>query len=101
MREVPFISDWIKEAEEEGVRRGFLQGQQEGKQEGKQEGYVQARREDIISLLDDKFGVVKKSILEHLDKVDRVESLKMLLKRVSKAETQEEFLDLIKIAVGE
>ena len=89
MREVPFISDWIKE------------GWQEGRQEGRQEGYAQARREDIISLLEDKFGIVKGNILKSLDKVERVESLRMLLKRVSKVETQEEFLDLIKIAVGE
>ena len=89
MREVPFISDWIKE------------GIQEGRQEGLQEGYAQARREDIISLLEDKFGVVKGNILKSLDKVERVDSLRMLLKKVSKVETQEEFLDLIKVAEGE
>jgi predicted transposase YdaD len=93
MHEVPFISDWIREGRQEG--------RQEGLQEGLQKGYVQACREDIISLLEDKFGVVKKNILDYLDKVERVESLRMLLKRVSKVETQEEFLDLIKIAVGE
>jgi len=85
MREVPFISDWIKE----------------GRQEGRQEGYAQARREDIISLLEDKFGIVKGDILKSLDQVERAESLRMLLKRVSRVETQEEFLDLVKIAVGE
>jgi hypothetical protein len=91
--EVPFISDWIKEAEEEATRRALLQG--------RQEGYAQACKEGIISLLEDKFGVVKKKILNYLDKVERVESLRMLLKRVSKVETQEEFLDLIEIAMGE
>ena len=93
MREVPFISDWIKEAEEEGARQGLLQG--------RQEGYTQAHREDIISLLEGKFGVVNGNILESLDKVDRTDSLRMLLKKVLEVETQEEFLDLIKIAVGE
>ena len=85
MREVPFISDWIKE----------------GWQEGRQEGYIQACRESIISLLEDMFGVVKRDILDYLDKVERAESLRMILKRISRVETQEEFLDLIKIAVGE
>jgi len=85
MREVPFISDWIKE----------------GWQEGRQEGYAQACKEDIISLLEAKFGVVNGNILRSLDKVDRVESMRMLLKKILEAETQEEFLDLIKIAVGE
>jgi len=47
MREVPFISDWIKE--------GWQEGLQEGLQEGRQEGYAQACREDIISLLEAKF----------------------------------------------
>lgn len=86
MRQVPFISDWIEE------------GRQEGLQEGRQKGYVQARREDIISLLESKFGVVNGNILKSLDKVERVESLRMLLKKVLEVETQEEFLDLIKIA---
>ena len=89
MREVPFISDWIKE------------GWQEGRQEGRQEGYTQACKEGIISLLEDKFGIVQGNILKSLDKVERIESLRMLLKRASKVETQEEFLDLIKIAVVE
>ena len=93
MREVPFISDWIKE--------GWQEGRQEGLQEGRKEGYAQACREDIISLLEDKFGVVNGNILKSLDKVERVESLRMLLKKVPKVKTQEEFLDLIKIAVGE
>lgn len=85
MREVPFISDWIKE----------------GWQEGHQEGYAQACREDIISLLEGKFGIIKGNILKSLDKVDRLESLRILLKKVLDVETQEEFLDLIKIAVSE
>jgi len=88
MREVPFISDWIKEAEEEAAKRG------------RQEGLQQARREAIIDLLEDKFGVVNGSILEFLEKVNRIESLRMLLKRVPKVETQDEFQDLIKIALG-
>ncbi|HIE30588.1 TPA: hypothetical protein EYP66_25295 [Candidatus Poribacteria bacterium] len=41
MREVPFISDWLKEERQEGLL------------EGRQEGYAQACREDIISLLED------------------------------------------------
>ena len=89
MYEVPFISDWIRE------------GRQEGRREGREEGYIQACREDVISLLEDKFGIVKKNILNHLDKVERIDSLRMLLRKVSKVETQGEFLDLIKIAVGE
>ena len=105
MREVPFISDWLKEERQEGLlegrQEGHQEGHQEGLQEGRQEGYAQACREGIISLLEDKFGIVNGKILKSLDKVERTESLRMLLKRVPKVETQEEFLDLIKIAVGE
>jgi len=93
MREVPFISDWIRE--------GWQEGRQEGLQEGRQEGYAQAYRESIIFLLEDKFEVVSGNILKSLDEVERVESLRMLLKKVPKVETQEEFLDSVKIAVGE
>ena len=93
MREVPFISDWIKE--------GWQEGRQEGRQEGHQEGYAQAFRESIISLLEDKFGIIKGNILKSLDKVERVENLRMLLKKVSNVETQNEFLNLIKIAIND
>ena len=100
MRNVSFIEDWIKEAEEEATRRGLQQGIQQGIQQGVQQGYAQACREDIVSLLEDRFELIKASILEQLEKVVRVESLRMLLKKVPKVETQEEFLEFIKIAVG-
>jgi len=50
--------------------------------------------------LEKKFGIVKPSLLEELEKVKRVESLKMLLNRTIEVQTQEEFLSLIKLAAG-
>ena len=101
MREVPFISDWIKEAEEEATRRALLQGRQEGLEQGLEQGYTKAYKESIISLLEDKFEVVNGNILELLEKVSRVDSLRMLLKKAAKVETQDEFRKLIKITLGE
>ncbi len=108
MRNVSFIEDWIKEAEEEaarrglqqGIQQGIQQGLQQGIQQGVQQGYAQACREDIVSLLEDRFELIKGNILEQLENVVRVESLRMLLKKVPKVETQEEFLEFIKFAVG-
>lgn len=89
MRQVSFIEDWIKEAEAKAAERGIQQGIQ------------QAYKESIISFLEDKFGIVEANILDKLEKVVRVESLRMLLKKTPKVETQDEFLKLIKIALGE
>ena len=89
MRSVPIIQDWI----EEGI--------QQGRQEGRQEGYTQAFKESIISILGNKFGIVKSALLDELEKVKRVESLKMLLNRTMAIQTQEEFISLVKIAAGE
>ena len=100
MREVPFISDWIKEAEEEAARKALRQGHQEGWEEGMQQGYTKAYKESIISFLADKFEVVNGNILELLEKVNRIDSLRMLLNKAPKVETQEEFQKLVKIALG-
>ena len=54
MRSVPIIQDWI----EEGI------------QQGRQEGYIQARKEDIISILENRFGIVKSALLDELEKKD-------------------------------
>jgi len=89
MRSVPIIQDWI----EEGI--------QQGRQKGRQEGYIQACKESIVSILENRFGIVKPALLDELEKVKRVESLKMLLNRTTEVQTQEEFLSLIKLAAGE
>jgi flagellar biosynthesis/type III secretory pathway protein FliH len=85
MRSVPFIQDWV----EEGI------------QQGRQEGYTQAFKESIISILGNKFGIVKSALLDELEKVKRAESLKMLLNRTMAIQTQEEFISLIKLAAEE
>jgi len=101
MRSVPIIQDWIEEGIQQGIQRGVQQGRQEGWRDGRQEGYIQARKEDIISILEKRFGIVKAALLDELEKVKRAESLKMLLNRTIEAQTQEEFLSLIKLAAGE
>ena len=85
MRSVPIIQDWIDH----------------GWQEGRQEGYTQACREGIVSILEKRFGIVKPSLLDELEKVQRVENLKMLLNKTIEVQTQEELLSLIKLAAGE
>lgn len=73
----------------------------EGLQEGRQEGYTNAYRETVATLLEDKFGIIRPNVLEALEKVDRIENLKALVRKAPKVETQDEFLDLVKIAIGE
>jgi len=89
MRSVPIIQDWIEE------------GLQQGLQQGRQEGYTQAYKEMIISVLENKFGIVKPGLLDELERVKRNEGLRILLNRAMEAQTQEDFLSLIKLALGE
>ena len=105
MRSVPFIQEWIEqgvqEGRQKGQKEGLQQGLQKGLKEGLQEGYTKAYKEIILSTLENKFGIVKPALLDELDEIKRAESLKMLLNRTKEVQTQEDFLALIKLAVGE
>ena len=91
MRQVSFIEQWILDAEEEAARKSLAQGIQQGA--------LEAYRDSVTFLLEDKFGIVQASVLNRLDKIYRVESLKSLIRQAPKVSTQAEFLDLINRAI--
>ena len=79
LRGSSLIEDWV----EEGIQKGI--------QQGIQQGYIRALREDVVSLLEERFGVVEADILEALQKVDQVEALKTLHKNAVWVDSLEEF----------
>jgi len=62
----------------------------EAKMEGKMEGKIESLRENIIDLIDVKFGVVDKSITEKVNQIDNIETLKQILRIVGKSQSLDE-----------
>jgi len=60
------------------------------KMEGKMEGKIESLRENIIDLIDVKFGVVDKSIAEKVNQIDNIETLKQILRLVGKSQSLDE-----------
>ncbi len=53
----------------------------------KMEGKIESLRENIIDLIDVKFGVVDKSIAEKVNQIDNIETLKQILRLVGKSQS--------------
>jgi len=64
-----------------------MEAKMEGKMEGKIEGKIESLRENIIDLIDVKFGVVDKSIAEKVNQIDNIETLKQILRLVGKSQS--------------
>ena len=62
----------------------------EARMEGKIEGKIESLRENIIDLIDVKFGVVDKSIVEKVNQIDNIETLKQILRLVGKSQSLDE-----------
>jgi predicted transposase YdaD len=85
-----FLYKW---GEEEGEKRGFEKGKQEGLKEGKQEGLKEA----ILLGVQIKFGKSKvKEIKTLLEKVDDLNHLKKIKRKIIEAKTWDDFIRYIK-----
>ncbi|MBF0191361.1 MAG: Rpn family recombination-promoting nuclease/putative transposase [Magnetococcales bacterium] len=70
----------------EGKQEGMLIGKQEGKQEGMLEGMLEGKAEMLLQLLQERFGVIPKSIQEQVTNAG-LDDLKAWTSRLFKAES--------------
>jgi hypothetical protein len=95
IEDLPVIGDLLREAEreamEKGVEKGLKEGLKEGLQKGLQEGLVKAKQEDIIKVLEAKFGKLSKTINSKIKKINDLNKLEALLLEAVKSESLEEF----------
>ncbi|MCL6447886.1 MAG: hypothetical protein K6U04_06995 [Armatimonadetes bacterium] len=75
LQEADIVQDWINEGFEKGIEKGK----------------VKAIRDDILDVLSERFGVVKKGIGKKLAAIDDPAVLRSLLKKSVKVESLEEF----------
>jgi len=75
------VMEWTREWKKEGVQEGLQKGRQEGLQKGRQEG-VHAFQEFLLSEMADRFGPVPKTIRRRVEKIQDLDELKRLGKRL-------------------
>jgi hypothetical protein len=82
---------WI----EQGVQQGIQQGVQQGIQQGVQQGILQSTREDVMDILELRFGVIPESIVKRLNEIYDPSILKMLHRKAVKLDSLEGFREII------
>ncbi|MGB9887968.1 MAG: Rpn family recombination-promoting nuclease/putative transposase [Moorellales bacterium] len=87
LQEADIVQDWINE--------GFQKGMERGMEKGLEKGEIKAIREDILDVLSERFGVVRKGIATKLAAIDDPAVLRSLLRRSVKVENLEEFVRLL------
>ena len=87
---------WI----EQGLEKGLQQGLQEGLQKGLQKGKLQTAREAVIETLELRFGVVPRSIIKEIDKIEELTLLKILHKQGVTFESLDQFKEVLVVAMA-
>ncbi|MBU1706130.1 hypothetical protein KKG19_05405 [Patescibacteria group bacterium] len=83
MREATIFQDWFLEAEEKGMEKGM------------EKGTMKAIQEDIRNILEERFGIVKESILNAVYEIKSVPFLRTILRQSVRVKSPEELKDLI------
>ena len=88
---MPFVTSIERFAREEGLSEGILRGRQEGREEGQ----MLALKESIRDLLEARFGVAPQEILDRMDGVSDLATLRLWLRRAATIESLEAFQALL------
>ncbi|MCD6184483.1 MAG: hypothetical protein J7K84_01635 [Deltaproteobacteria bacterium] len=78
-KETVMLAQYIRE-------KGMQQGMQQGIQQGIRQGIVQAAREDIIEVLELRFGKISPAIIDRINQINDPSKLKKLLKKAVQVE---------------
>jgi len=89
-----FFYKWGKE---EGLKEGLKEGEQRGIEKGKQEGKQEGLKEAILLDVQIKFGKSKtKEVKTLLEKVDDVNYLKKIKRKIIEAKTWDDFIKIFR-----
>ena len=100
---MPFVTSIERFAREEGLSEGILRGRQEGREQGREEGREEglsrgqmlALKESIRDLLEARFGVVPQAILDRMDGVSDLSTLRLWHRRAVTIESLKAFQGLL------
>ena len=88
---MPFVTSIERFAREEGL----MKGREEGLSEGLSRGQIIALKESIRDLLEARFGVTPQAILDRMDGVSDLTTLRLWLRRTATIESLEAFQALL------
>jgi predicted transposase YdaD len=98
-RKMPYITSverlGIEKGIKEGKKEGIKEGKKEGIKEGKKEGFLLASQKYLSEILNERFGEDAVKIIRKIKKIKSVETLDKLFRYALRADTVEEFTDII------
>jgi predicted transposase YdaD len=89
LREASIVQDWINEGIEKGIEKG------------KKSGKLEVLQEDILDILEERFGIIKKGISRKLELIDDPAVLKSLHKKSIKVASLDEFAKILEEVLEE
>ena len=92
---MPFVTSIERFAREEGLSEGILRGREQGREEGLSRGQMLALKESIQDLLEARFGVTPQAILDRMDGVSDLSTLRLWHRRAVTIESLEAFQGLL------
>ena len=92
---MPFISPMEELIREEALEQGLEQGLQRGLEQGLERGTLQTQRENILELLQVRFGEVPQSVVEAVNRLEEITTLKQLLRQTISVGSIAEFEQLL------
>jgi len=95
LREASIVQDWINEGMEKGVELGMEKGMEKGMERGMEKGQIKTLQEDILDVLAERFGLIKKGMGKKIKAIDDPLVLKSLHKKSVKVTSLEEFAGLL------
>ena len=88
---MPFVTSIERFAREEGLAQGLSQGREEGREEGQ----MLALKESIRDLLEARFGTTPQEILDQMDGVSDLKTLRLWNRRAAIIQSLEAFQALV------
>jgi len=90
------VQKGMKQGLQQGVQQGMEKGVQQGMEQGVQQGLLRKAREDIFEILEARFDVVPRSVIESVGTIEDLLFLKVLLKKAATADSIEQYKQIMK-----
>ena len=105
---MPFLAPFEIIAMEEGMEKGLEEGKEVGlqegitigRQEGRQEGGLEEARISLIDILEEEFGSLPYSMLDSIQNLQDIETIRRLRRQALKVTTLDEFRLILNEAVS-
>ena len=87
LQEASIVQDWINEGIEKGMEKGIEKGIEKGR--------IKTLQEDILDVLEERFGIIKKGLGKRVKAIDDPDVLKSLFKKSIKVASLDEFARIL------